>query len=324
MLFTFIKVIVFIINIYIMSITLEYSLEKTKLINKHTFNPSIIFRLQDGSYQNKINLHDDCNFILSYRSSSTTHSLDSKIYIKTNNIMEYDKLNNKIKLHFSEDNERFGSENEILEDSRFTILKNKLYLLYTHNYNSNIKQILSPYSDENSKIEILKGIKLNNWENNWEKNWVIFNKKNSNSTFIIYQFYPDYIICELDQSILLSKIKSQFFPFSKPIRGGTSPIEIDNKLYLFCHTHYNGYRLSVILLDNETLDIISYCNNILEENTNIEKITFCRGSLYIENLKTFIVSVGINDIDIDFVKLDLDYVNSKLYASFADKRVTIT
>ena len=289
-----------------MDIKLEYNLTKSILINNNTFNPSIMFQLEDGTYDNKIILNDSCNFILSYRSSQSQFS-SSKIYIKTGNMIEYDKLNNKIKLHFSEDNKSFGSKNEILEDSRFTILKKKLHLVYSH-FKNGVKQIVSPYNDENIKIQLLQGIPLRTFD----KNWVIFNKKNSNNTIIIYQFYPEYLVYEVNEDNVLTKIKSKGYPFTQIIRGGTSPIEIDNKLYLFGHSFDNGYRLSLVLLDVNTLDVISYCNNVLEENTDNHKIIFCRGSVYIENLKTFIISVGINDINIEFIKLDLDYINNKL------------
>lgn len=285
-------------------ISLEYNLNLNIFENKFIYNPSIMFQLEDGTYNNKIVLDEECKFLLSYRSQITLRD-KSKIYIKTNNLIKYDKINNNIIIEFNDKNQQYGDNNEALEDSRFIILYDQLYLLYSH-YNSFVKQILSPYSDYNNKIEILKSINLNYME----KNWVIFWKLKS--IYIIYKFYPEYIVYELEESNEVKKIKSIKYPFKEDIRGGTSPILVDNKYYLFSHSRINGYRLSLIVIDYETLDILSYSSNLLNENIAIKKITYCRGSIYIENLKTFIISVGINDSKIEFINLSLDYVNSKL------------
>jgi predicted GH43/DUF377 family glycosyl hydrolase len=298
------------------NMNLEYLLDKHILVKPRTFNPSIIFDLKNNKYSNKINLHDIAYFTLSYRSCDYDPCSTSKICIKTNNTIEYDDVNNKIKIKFSENNNFFGANDENLEDARFTIIHDKLHLIYSL-ANGKVMQYLTPYSNENEKIEILKGIELNNWE----KNWVIFNKSNSKSTFIIYSFYPTFVVYELDEFSNLTKIKSCDFPYSISgrVAGGTSPIEINNKLYLFCHYRPSDapewkpiYNLSLVVLDNETLEIIGFCKDLLEPIKIANNIIFCRGALYIENLETFILSLGIDDYDIKLINLDLKNVNSKL------------
>jgi predicted GH43/DUF377 family glycosyl hydrolase len=291
-------------------------LDKNILVRPRTFNPSLIFDLKNNIYTNKINLYDTCNFLLSYRSCDYDPCSKSNTFIKTDNTIEYDNINNKIKIKFNQNNNLFGVNDESLEDARFTIINDKLHLIYNL-VNEKVTQQLSPYSRQNEKIEILKGITLNDWE----KNWVIFNKSNNKSTYIIYSFYPTYIVYELDESDNLTKIKSYDFPFSifGRVAGGTSPIEVNNKLYLFSHYRPSDapqwapiYNLSLIVLDNETLEIIGFCKDLLENIKIANNIIFCRGALYIENLETFILSLGIDDRDIKLISLDLKNVNSKL------------
>ena len=294
---------------------LEYSLNKNILLRERTFNPSLIFDLQNNRYSNKIILNEKCNFILSYRCSYMHWSSVSHTCIKPNNTIEYDAINNKIKIDFSNENNIFGPINESLEDARFTILKDKLHLIYGL-CDTKVTQYLSPMDDENKRIELLQGIKLNDWE----KNWIVFDKPNSNNIFIIYSFYPNYVVYELDENNILEKIKSCEFPHSigGRITGGTSPILIDDNLYLFGHYTPRDapqwapiYKLSVIVINKDNLNIIGYCCDLLENN-NTNNIVYCRGSLYIENLKTFIVSVGIDDIDIKLIPFDFEDINKKL------------
>lgn len=70
--------------------------------------------------------------------------------------------------------------------------------------------------------------------------------------------------------------------------------------------------MSLIVLDNETLEIIGFCKDLLENIKIANNIIFCRGSLYIENLETFILSLGIDYREIKLINLDLKNVNSKL------------
>jgi predicted GH43/DUF377 family glycosyl hydrolase len=296
---------------------LEYLLDKNILVNSRTFNPSIIFDLKNNTYSNKIILNGVKEFILSYRCCDYDPCSISRICIKTNNTIEYDEITNKIKIKFNETNKIFGVNDECLEDARFTILDDKLHLVYSLVDSINVIQYVTPYCNENEKINMLKGIELNVWE----KNWVIFKKTNTDSIFIIYSFYPNYIVYEVEESKTLKKIKSSEFPYSicGRVAGGTSPIEINNKLYFFCHYRPDDspqwapiYNLSVIVLDNETMEIIGFCEDLLENIKIANNIIYCRGSLYIENLKTFIVSLGIDDRDIKLISLDLDSINSKL------------
>jgi len=304
---------------------LEYFINKEIFINNFIFNPSIIFDLGDNKYSNKINLYDSCNFVLSYRSSNRIMGGNSFICIKKNNNIKYDEKNNIIKIEFSELNDFFGEINENLEDARFSIIKNKLYILYgvfNGNNGYSVSQYLSPFDDENNKIAILKNIPLKRIE----KNWIIFNKTNHNSTFIIYEFYPEYIVYELDENNNLTKIKSTIFPkkINGILRGGCYPIEIDKYLYFFGHNRIsaNNYKLSLIVLSVDSLDIVGFSLNLLDNNIFIDdkkkipNIVYCRGSVYIENLKTFIISIGIDDKEIKLINLNLDEVNSKLDYNF--------
>lgn len=188
-------------------------------------------------------------------------------------------------------------------------------------FNGNsVTQYLSPFDDENNKIAILQSIPLKRVE----KNWIIFNKANHNSIFIIYEFCPEYIVYELDENNNLTKIKSNKFPkkINGILRGGCYPIKIDKYLYFFGHYRKYNYTLSLIVLSVDSLDIVGFCvnlldnNNFFNDNKIIPKIVFCRGSVYIENLKTFIISIGIDDKEIKLINLNLDEVNSKLDYNF--------
>ena len=163
---------------------LEYTLSKNILVNHRTFNPSIIIDLKDNKYTNKITLYDRHNFILSYRSCSYDPCSKSRLCIKNDNIIEYDESSKTIRLIFHDNNIFFDTEEDSFEDARFSILNNELHVIYS-SVAEGVKQYLTPYSNKTEKISILKGVNLNEWE----KNWIIFNKSNSNNTFIIYSLF---------------------------------------------------------------------------------------------------------------------------------------
>jgi hypothetical protein len=301
---------------FVLIIKINYTNKKIKIINinkklfiKNNFNPSIIFEC-NGVYTNIIDeIYPECNIIMSYRSSEAQYDLFSKIYIKKKNKITYSKDSDELNIIIDDVNYQYiGSDNNGYEDSRFCIIKNNLFLLYSV-FNSNplnikVDQVISNYNNYNNQLS-LRGLKLNKIE----KNWILF--ENNNQIFLIYNFLPKLTIYSVDNNNYCKLFMEKVYD-TPIIRGGVTPILVDDIFYFFGHTQKNRkYFLTVTIMKKNNFEIIGYNCDLLF-NVITTKIVYCRGALYIKSLKRFILSVGINDIDSKFLIIDKDYIDGKI------------
>jgi predicted GH43/DUF377 family glycosyl hydrolase len=285
------------------------NLNKNLFINNNNFNPSIIFEY-NGVYSNIIDdIYPDCNIIMSYRSSESQYDLFSKIYIKKKNKITYSKEDDTINITIDESNYLYsGYDKKGYEDSRFCIIKNKLFLLYSifisNPFNINVNQTLSDYNNYNNQISF-SGFKINRIE----KNWILF--ENNNQLYLIYNFLPQLTIYSVDSNYNCTLFKNKKYN-TPTIRGGTSPILINDYFYFFGHVQKNKkYFMAITIMDKNNFEIISYNNDLLN-NIITTKFIYCRGAVYIKSLKKFILSVGINDNESKFIIIDKDYIDNKI------------
>jgi len=282
---------------------------KYLFINNNNFNPSIIFEC-NGVYTNIIdNISTDCNIIMSYRASNTEFDLFSKIYIKNKNKITYSKDDDTINIILDESNDLYSGYDKVgYEDSRFCIIKNNLFLLYSifSSFNKEVKQALSDYNNFNNQI-YFTGFKINKFE----KNWMLF--ENNNQLYLIYNLLPQLTIYSVDTNYHCSLVKDKYYN-TPNIRGGTTPILIDDYFYFFGHFQKEQnkiYFMTITIMNKNNFEIIGYNNNLLD-NIITTNIIFCRGALYIKSLQKFIVSVGINDIESKIIIIDKKYIDNKI------------
>jgi len=259
------------------------------LVGNHAFNPSIIF-FNNEEYSNIIDyINIKCNISFIYRSSISQYSRKSKIYIKKKNLLIIQ--NQKLNLIMDNSNIYYGNNEDIgYEDARITIINNKPYLIYSYVLEKSISQRITDYNNINNEIKIY-GIILNKIE----KNWMIF--QIDNIIYLIYNLLPEFIIYKLVQidnleyKAELFKIKMYNLP---EIRAGTTPICIDDNLYIFGHFNIGTYKCSLVIVNKNTFEIVKYCEDIFKSILKYD-IIYCRGALYVKSNEIFILSLGIND-----------------------------
>lgn len=263
--------------------------------NLRNYNASIAI-FDNNKYTNKINLEDSINLLLCYRKQYINQKSNLELII--NNKIEY--KDNKLIITLSDDIKIFGNIEDDLEDPRFVFINNDIYILYSLYKCDEYYYVIPKIESLNNNIfDINKYI-----NNNIEKNWSIFS--NNNNLYIVYSFTPNFILYE-NNNIIINKIFDKLNIDDTLFRCGTSPIIINNKLYFFGHTvvginKNRNYRLSLVILDINTFDIIDYYYNI-DHKLNNEICIYCRGAIYIENLNIFLLSVGVNDISFDFIAI---------------------
>jgi hypothetical protein len=289
--------------------------EKSLFVDICSFNSSMIFKKED-LFLNKIDsLEEKTEFSMIYRSSNTKCNW-SILHTKHENYIQ--KKEDKIEYVIDEKNNRFNEGGECLEDPRFFVMDNTLYVIYSqignfYNY-PEVKQYISPADDFRKKIN-LTGVNLyiDKYNVQIEKNWSFFQVESSKKVYMVYSFLPTFILYEVDKlSFHASMIVNITFQNVPQIRGGTTPIEIDNKLYFFGHSMLPNfsYLVSLIIVDVNTLTIEGYIQDCVYNKYEFDKnLYFCRGAVYVKQDDLFIISCGADDIDVHFLhfsKKELD------------------
>jgi len=291
-------------------------LDKSLFEGENFFNTTIIF-YNNNVYSNVIEeLSPDTNFMMAYRSQPEQVHKETKLIVKPKNNINY--TDNKFSVTLDTKNEVFDYNDKMkYEDARFTIIRQKLYFLYTHlpfhhdyvyeNEDATVNQQLCEYENHEKKF-FVSGIQTKKVE----KNWIIFDM--DDKVYLIYELLPKLIIYTLDPSNFktLDTIKEKEYG-TPVIRGGTTPVIIGDKIYLFGHTN-PGYKLSVAVLNKDTFEPVGYCENFISDKNVFqdEKIIFCRGALYVKSLDKFILSLGINDKYCSMLTVSRSFLDSKI------------
>lgn len=314
-----------------------YTVGRTDNCMKHTFNGTIV-----AVYDNKpVFIIDDinkCDILNIYRNSKEPKSPCniSYKYIDINGNIAKDKPCGDI---FSD---------EPREDPKAIIKNNNLYISYN---------LVDLVDDEVKGVSVSKillhfynkkvacdGEEVNYKLNKFEKNWLFINDK------IIYSLYPLKIINEegsiynntewlhpydkekqiyYNQAPILNKNLNayKFFQSSKSlfyitefhfdIRGGTSPILLDNNYYIFAHSRESPgetYRLIVILLDIN-LNIKGFTNPFDMNEIGLseeERILYPSGAIFDKSTQTWYVCCGLGDKDQVLLHISNEFLMNKI------------
>lgn len=273
--------------------------------DEHAFNPSILF-FQDGHFSNVVDSTTlGVPFLMSYRTQSTLKDEPYiNLIIKNNNFLYDDKvLIDESNTKYNDDGKRYR-----YEDARFCILKGEAFFIYSYydkqDQEGTIKQVITAYKDISHSIELTGVVSTNK-----EKNWILFDL--NQSMYMIYRLFPECIMYSIDDTFQANLMKQKKYGAHDEIRGGTSPICIENYLYFFGHG-YPRRIPSVVVMEKSTFEIVGYCHDLLKNYNSFNSFVYCRGALFVTSLNRFILSVGIDDTYCKLIFMDKDYVDQSL------------
>jgi hypothetical protein len=137
----------------------------------------------------------------------------------------------------------------------------------------------------------------------WEKNWLFF--EHHQELCFIYSLCP-FIVWNSNK-----KLKHhQVWHWNEKVhlRGGTSPILVDNNYYIFAHTkcEYNFYRIVILQFD---LNLNLKKRSKILDTLNRFQIVFPTGVIFVINEQTFYLTCGVEDREqyiVQFSKLEID------------------
>lgn len=293
-----------------------YYINKTKNCDKFTFNGSIIIKdLNDNCISNNVKSLKDQIIINVYR--STENSSESSIMYKIISRWGYSLTQgNKIfdvgKKTWREDPRIFVYDQKFLlsytsvKKKKNCISSVKIKYCELKNFMPKKERYLIYGNNEKGLIDNL---------NYWEKNWLFFS--HLNNLIVVYSLNPLIIFntknCKCIKNYKWThKLNNKWKNFE--IRGGASPVLVNDKYYFFAHTHDNfikgKYELIVIVLDIK-LDLVSYSDPI---NLYInKKIIYPSGAVFIQDEQKFCVSCGIDDCDQILLYMSLDRLEMLLH-----------
>jgi hypothetical protein len=292
----------------------------------HAFNPSIIF-YNDSTYSNTIDEIEPgkTNLILTYRSQPEQFHSDTKLIVKEKNTLTYQD-NHQLSISLDASNKTYDYNDDFkYEDARFVILNQTPYLNYTsitRNRDGGITSIKNKLCEYQHPKHTAHFESLNSLQG-IQKNWILF--EYNGETFIIYELLPHLKVFRRgNDDDDLQLVTDQLYTTAPEIRGGTSPIILDDKLYIFGHCSVQGastttqkefYHLSVVVLRYDggggAFVLDSYCENLLEDAPLDAKYVFCRGALFVKSLNKFILSVGVDDKYPFILAIDKHLVDAK-------------
>ena len=210
----------------------------------HAFNPSIIF-YNDSTYSNTIDEIEPgkTNLILTYRSQPEQFHSDTKLIVKEKNTLTYQD-NHQLSISLDASNKTYDYNDDFkYEDARFVILNQTPYLNYTsitRNGDGGITSIKNKLCEYQHPKHTAQFESLNSLQG-IQKNWILF--EYNGETFIIYELLPHLKVFRRgddNDDDDLQLVTDQLYTTAPEIRGGTSPIILDDKLYIFGHYSVQG------------------------------------------------------------------------------------
>jgi len=245
--------------------------------NNRNFNPSIIVSAI-GKFSYYIE-NDNDKIIIIYRECPLIYNNNSTLIGYLENMTP-----NNVKYLFKNDNLGYN------EDARFFIFKNELYISNTYNNNMRIYKLNMVLTKAESLL-----ISFDNFPK--EKNWTFFEKYEE---LYAIRFYEPLSIYKVD---MYKNIVYEYTNFNWSsgneyitMRGGSSPVILDNMIYIFLHSKYT-YEIYVLVLDYITLKPIMFTYKPVFTSLNT-RIKFICGTIYDKLENKWICSIGIDDNNI--------------------------
>ena len=309
---------------------------------KHAFNGTLIAIKEENTFTNVVEDITSCKLINIYRNSSEPKSpcnISVKSISYDGKLRDINTLSNNI------------YTNDYKEDPRVFIYNNEIYLSYNivnidETNNDNITSVKIGYSRLNNNLDVVEEVEsFPITTNPWEKNWLFFQHHDSH-LYIIYTIYPlkiyrsDGILVKdvdwlhpydkekqilyktsrflsknLNSYRMFNKVANLFYEtgFQFDIRGGSTPICIDDMYFLFAHSREMPgakYQFIVVVLDRE-LNIYKVTHPF-DVTTPDHRIVYPAGAVFDKGTRTWFITCGVEDEDQVLVKLNHEFLMSKL------------
>ena len=280
------------------------------VINKqmYDFNSSSCTIIRNPeSEENFILCVRSCNYYLNKNATSVNPYSKT---ITVNSLLYLDKLFN---LTNTKTLETSYSNNSYIgiEDVRLFVFQKEIYFMGSM-YNPLSKKIQiasNTYDVSNNKFDPIFLTPSFKTTNHWEKNWVFFN--NQGKLGVIYKWFPVYI-CGINykkKNLILIKKNEKVPSFFSRLRGSTSGVDYDDKIWFISHIYkvVNERRiyLHLFVCFDKSMNLLSYSDPFNFENNVVE---FCIG-LVINN-NNFVITYSTLDCSTKMCVLSGKFVES--------------
>lgn len=263
----------------------------TKGINKY---PSLLILNNDAKYTNIITNKNDKIFI-------TYKNNDENIYYSYLNLDNCQIINDNDKNSYDNDREPLKLINEKnLNNTRLFSFNYMLFL--SSNYENKVKiTSIQTFNTIESNLNL-----INTYKN---KDWCFFSHKNK--FYVIYSISP-FIIYEIDEKTfdIIFKVVNENW-IHKDLQLGTTPVLIENKFYMVAILPNN--KMIFVVFSAFDFKLYAYSNEyICEDDKCTSNIYTPFGLIYNKLDKNFYISVNIENYKIGIMKINLNFIKSKL------------